>query len=113
MSIAKRMFRTKIREATFERDGHVCKQCGNPSDEMDAHHITPRKEMPYGGYVLENLVSLCPKCHEGAERYLRDLAQGKRTPFPRHLRPNTLYFMIDSSYDEAYLKCKEKENVGI
>ena len=43
----------------FVRDGYACRTCGFAStprraeDELDAHHITDRNEMPNGGYVAE------------------------------------------------------------
>ena len=36
---------------------------------QDSHHITDRKEIINGGYVLENGISLCSACHWKAEQY--------------------------------------------
>ena len=58
---------------------------------MDAHHITDRDEMPNGGYVPENGISLCPQCHEKAEVFHRT---GTALP---GFAPAELYARIGSS----------------
>ena len=58
MSKRKKEVRAKFRETVFERDGNVCAVCGDPPP-LDAHHIINRNEMPDGGYVLFNGISLC------------------------------------------------------
>ena len=50
------------------RDAWRCVVCG-ATEKLDAHHVTPREEMPAGGYVAENGASLCEPCHVKAERY--------------------------------------------
>ena len=76
---------------------------------MDAHHITNRNDMPNGGYVPENGVTLCNKptregrdvsCHEDAEAWLNPdrVAAGDIWP---DCDPDTLYLLIDSSPEEA------------
>lgn len=57
--------------------------------ELDAHHITPREEMPNGGYVPENGISVCPRCHIKAEDQLLNF------------RPEDLYKEIGSSKHKA------------
>lgn len=114
----KREVRRKFREAVFKRDGFKCIGCGYQSSpekvdhELDAHHITPREEMPNGGYVPENGVSLCDpaksggKWHEGchfkAETNLRRLEEGfEPSEYNRHLYPDMLYKAIGSSRKKA------------
>jgi len=83
----KREIRKNFRDSVFARDGYKCVVCGLQSSkdeaehDLDAHHITPREEMPNGGYVKENGVSLCDPskrggklahgCHYKAEELLK------------------------------------------
>ncbi len=68
------------RDQARARDKHRCRRCGAPEREgkgHDVHHITPFRAF---GYVpgsndlhrvanrLENLMTLCPSCHQQAER---------------------------------------------
>lgn len=41
----------------------------NVENVLDAHHVTDRTEMPNGGYVKENGISLCEECHKKAEEF--------------------------------------------
>lgn len=68
MSIEKKDIRRKFRDSVFKRDKNVCLMCGSPPP-LDAHHIIDRHDMPAGGYVVENGISLCMKCHELAEAW--------------------------------------------
>lgn len=63
--------------------------------ELDAHHITDRNEMPNGGYVKENGISLCPECHKKAELY----HTSNKTVWHPGFHPNDLYAKIHSSYE--------------
>jgi len=63
------------RKEVLERDDHKCQSCGatrsESRDTLDVHHIIP---IAAGGGVfdVENLVSLCQKCHRKWEGlYLR------------------------------------------
>lgn len=101
MSQQKKQVRQKFRAAVFAREAVACRGCGFASapdraeDELDAHHITDRNEMPNGGYVAENGVSLCADCHARAEAFHR----GESVP-PGFL-PAELYRLIGSSEDAA------------
>lgn len=99
MSQKKKEVRRRFRETVFSRDGHRCRACGADSDWLDAHHITPRKEMPSGGYVPENGISLCPTCHVVAEYHLTGLVP-EHVPDPAY-SPEKLYKLIGSSYEQA------------
>lgn len=69
---------------------------------LDAHHITPREEMPNGGYVKENGVTLCDDgCHILAEEYLKT-GEGDEK-----YSPEKLYEKIKSSKEKA-VKAAEK-----
>lgn len=102
MSQNKKAIRANFRDAVFGRDNHRCKVCGKESSFLDAHHITNRKQMPNGGYVLENGISLCAKCHVKAEEEYFAVIE---------LHPNyaseKLYELIASSHSEA-IKASEK-----
>lgn len=106
MSNTKKLIREKFRDAVFERDGHRCCACVADPDHaaflyfdksvvLDAHHITDRNEMPNGGYVVENGISLCPVHHERAEVFHRTGVADVG------FKPEDLYVMIGSSYQKA------------
>jgi 5-methylcytosine-specific restriction endonuclease McrA len=104
----KKMVRAKFRNAVFIRDNFACKACGDDTepDKLDAHHITDRKEMPFGGYVPENGISLCHICHEKAEVWHSSDSES----FVEGFLPNDLYKLIDSSFEMAHdasLRLKE------
>ena len=57
----------EIRAQALKRDGYQCVQCGKSSVTLEAHHKVAQR---YGGEtVLENLLTLCQKCHEQTENY--------------------------------------------
>ena len=102
MSQKKKKIRKNFRDAVFARDRYQCVTCGlkadkdNPEATLDAHHVTPREEMPNGGYVKENGISLCKdKCHLMAEEYLGgvELHEG--------FSPEELYEKIGSDKERA------------
>lgn len=98
----KKKIRAVCRTAAFERDNHKCAvcKCGPSANPFDAHHITPRSEMPGGGYVVENLITLCWTCHIKAETFKKD-------PLPGY-GPEELYAIIGSSKDLAVRKSNER-----
>ena len=68
MPSKKKQVRRLFREAVFKRDGHQCTLCTTTTN-LDAHHITDRNEMPDGGYVKENGITLCGEHHILAEEF--------------------------------------------
>ena len=107
----KQQIRDKFRNDVLERDGYKCKMCGIGDVKLDAHHITNRKQMPNGGYVKENGISLCDRwngCHFKAEQfncnytedYIIEIKGKELEPF----RAANLYKLIGSSYEIAYKK---------
>lgn len=86
----------------FERDDHKCRVCkdGPFKYPFDAHHITDRHDMPGGGYVLENGITLCWECHFKAETFRKD-------PLPGY-SPEELYAAIGSSKELAVRKSNER-----
>jgi 5-methylcytosine-specific restriction endonuclease McrA len=101
MSAGKKQVRQRFRDATFTRDHHRCRVCGAADKPLDAHHITDRNLLPNGGYVPENGISLCPKCHEDAEVFHNT---GQALP---GRSPEDLYLLIGSSLERA-IKASEK-----
>ena len=98
----KKEIRERFRNQCFRRDKHRCRMCGftppawdDEKPPLDAHHITDRNLMPFGGYVGANGISLCPLCHELAE-----LWHLTGVPHPGY-SPADLYAKIGSSYDWA------------
>lgn len=93
--MSKKDVRRKFREFVFARDKHKCAipNC-TVMKSLDTHHITNRNDMPNGGYVKENGISLCPVHHFHAEDYL-SYNIGTMTP-------DYLYSLIESSYVKAF-----------
>lgn len=54
-----------IRKAVILRDGYKCMECGKSNTRLEAHHIKPRRLN--GSNTLNNLISLCEKCHQKTE----------------------------------------------
>jgi 5-methylcytosine-specific restriction endonuclease McrA len=104
--MGKKDTRNNFRQTVFERDEHTCKVCGvkRPEAELDAHHITDRNEMPGGGYVAENGITVCKdECHMKVEYF--HISDNKQ--WNPGLHPDDLYRMIDSSYELAFEKSEE------
>jgi 5-methylcytosine-specific restriction endonuclease McrA len=108
MSAQSKAWRQRFNDECLRRDGYRCVVCGllatpsNWRDVLDVHHIFPRKEMPNGGYVKENGITLCKHephgCHLKAEQW--HMTDGKN--FPKGFHPDDLYDRIASSFDEAW-----------
>lgn len=61
---------TRQRNKCLKRDDYTCRVCGTHQSEIgresSVHHITPRSQFdgtPRDMNDLDNLVTLCPKCH--------------------------------------------------
>ena len=95
----KKKIRQNFRTSVFARDGYKCRKCGAENVDLDAHHITDRNEMPNGGYVKENGISLCQeKCHIKAEVF--HSSNGEHCVEGFH--PNDLYELIGSNEKDAF-----------
>lgn len=93
--------RDRFREAVLKRDGYRCRKCGRGDCKLDAHHITDRHDMPNGGYVIENGITLCDTpdgCHLRAERWH---ASGHKE-VDQGYHPDDLYTLIGSSWETAW-----------
>lgn len=107
--MGKRDVRAAFRDAVFTRDRYTCQVCGkrwaaadaDPAlGRINAHHITDRSEMPGGGYVPENGVTVCDgpdSCHMKCERF--HITEGRE--WHEGLHPNDLYQKIRSSKAKA------------
>jgi len=96
MKKTKKEIRRDFRQSVFDRSGGLCEMCKDLA--ADAHHITDRNLMPNGGYVSENGIAVCAKCHVRAEAY--HISGGKICE--PGWWPNDLYAAIGSSYEKAY-----------
>lgn len=82
----KKEVRKRFNERCRGRD-MVCRVC-NATDNLEVHHITNRNEMPNGGYVPENGITLCPAHHLLAEQGV--------------IPVQAQYAMINSNYEKAW-----------
>lgn len=113
----KKAVRQAFRDAVFARDRFTCVVCGRkwtPADanpdlkRVNAHHITDRSEMPNGGYVAENGVTVCDvgafvgreheSCHMRCEKF--HISEGRE--WEPGLHPDDLYQRIGSSLEKAW-----------
>jgi 5-methylcytosine-specific restriction endonuclease McrA len=91
----KKQIREHFRAVVFTRDNFKCVFCGKPA--VDAHHITDRNELKYGGYVLQNGISLCEDDHKKAEKYHETNGE----EWVEGFHPDDLYKKIKSSKELA------------
>ena len=110
MGAEKKAIRKAFRDAVFKRDGFRCAVCNMKSSkdmaekELDAHHVTDRNLLPNGGYVKENGISLCSKCHEKAEVF-----HSTGTPVEGY-SVEDLYKKINSNYEKAVEASKKLDS---
>lgn len=48
----------------YERDDYTCNKCGERGGRLNAHHIESWKFYPEKRMELDNLVTLCTRCHK-------------------------------------------------
>ena len=62
----------KVKRLANERDGFLCVFCLHEGvlnyEELETHHIIPIEVDPERAYDLDNLVTLCRRHHEEAEK---------------------------------------------
>lgn len=98
MKMDKKQVRQRFRDLALKRDGHKCRVCmarEAPTCPLDVHHVIDRHDLPNGGYVAENGISLCPECHRKAEAWHE---HGKALP---GYSPEELFALIGSDLDKA------------
>lgn len=93
-------WRKKFNGDCLKRDQNKCVFCGE-TENLDIHHITDRHEMPNGGYVASNGITVCQKHHLMCEEYHKNLKASSG------FYPADLYAKIGSSHAQA-LKDSEK-----
>ena len=57
----------QLRSAVLERDGHKCQKCGAGNTgprSIHTHHIQEWLKHPNRRFDIDNIVTLCRKCHE-------------------------------------------------
>lgn len=105
--MGKKEIRQAFRVAVYKRDKNTCQVCNKKhinEEDMDAHHITDRSEMPNGGYVKENGITVCKEeCHLMVEQF--HICQGDW--WEEGLHPDDLYKIIGSSKELAIKKSEE------
>lgn len=104
--MGKKEIRKKFKTEVFKRDNNTCQVCKTkqPVEKLDAHHITDRSEMPNGGYVKENGITVCiVDCHFKVEWF--HINEG--ADWNDGLHPDDLYKLIGSSKELAIEKSNE------
>ena len=66
-----------LRLEALRRDGFGCIQCG-ARGRLEVDHIQPVRTRPDLAYSLENLQTLCPRCHSRKTRI--EVGMGKPNP---------------------------------
>lgn len=96
-------WRKQFNEDCLKRDGNKCVFCGETED-LDVHHITDRHEMPNGGYVMSNGITVCNEHHLLCEEYHRTSEPGDcfTGDGPDGYSPNDCYNKINSSWSKAF-----------
>lgn len=86
----------------LRRDSHTCQRCGSTDNQLDVHHIIPRRDG--GSDDLENLKTLCSYiCHNIEESIDRRIKRG-------NIRKKTVW--IPEDIDIALRIIAAKENKG-
>ena len=67
----------KIREECYIRDNYTCLKCNDKGGNLNAHHKYSWKFFPDKRYELDNLVTMCVKCHK---QFHREFGQGIKEP---------------------------------
>ena len=82
----------------LEMDGHICRVCGGSA--TDVHHLTYER---FGGESMDDLVSLCRKCHNQAENFYDPTV----TPWAMdEVKPNGNNFMAAMRVDALQIAPK-------
>jgi hypothetical protein len=58
----------QFNEDCLKRDKNKCVFCGEDTD-LDVHHITDRYDLPNGGYVMSNGITVCEYHHLMCEEH--------------------------------------------
>ena len=52
-----------LKQKCYKRDNYSCNCCSKRGGRLNAHHLNSWKKFPEERYELDNLVTLCEKCH--------------------------------------------------
>lgn len=66
-----------FREHALRRDSYRCRNCGSVVD-LNVHHIVPLSQG--GTNHLDNLVTLCLRCHSGVHPHMRHENETELSP---------------------------------
>ena len=111
MSAKKKLARQKFRDEVLKRDRSLCAICKIPGN-VEIHHITDHTQLPGGGYVRENGITLCKEHLEQAELYLRSESDEMEEDAELGaLAPKKLYLKIGSNYDKALKASQRLEGI--
>jgi len=66
-----------IRKLILERDNFTCQKCGKVQKNLDVHHKNPWRQSKNDD--LDNLVSLCRKCHREEESKIQKIIIASKT----------------------------------
>lgn len=61
----------QARDRVFERDGYRCTNCGHrnmPNNPLTVHHKKPRFRFPELINDVDNMITLCLRCHRELEQ---------------------------------------------
>lgn len=60
----------QFRKKVLERDNYKCVKCGS-KDNLQVHHIKPKKDYPNLIMNFDNVQTLCLLCHSKTDSYLK------------------------------------------
>ena len=73
------MLDPQIAKAVFNRDGWRCRHC-NRGDTLDPHHVVYKSQG--GADTLDNLITLCRRCHDSVHAGRLEIVCVMRPGFP-------------------------------
>jgi hypothetical protein len=89
--------REEIRNKVFARDSYCCVFCKDKA--VDAHHLLERRLWQDGGYIEDNLISVCADCHMLCEETIISVEEGRKAAnITNVVVPEHMY--ADQSYDK-------------
>ena len=63
VQLREKLKKLKLDVKTFIRDNKTCQLCGSKAKDINAHHIIPIHEDESKALDINNLITLCKKCH--------------------------------------------------
>jgi DNA modification methylase/5-methylcytosine-specific restriction endonuclease McrA len=97
------------RLSVYKRDNFTCQLCGVMNGKLDAHHLIPWRLTQDDS--MENLITLCPKCHKTVEAYWSKI--NLDTQWIGEIGVETIgesfsrYFSLDAWWDNRIKKLPE------